>query len=380
MEKKLRLKDKVQIYIKNRKKRKLKDILFILFICIVGIGICQALRNMNKSKSIDYVSNKEGFILKATFVGDIMLGRNVEKFGEENKYTELFSKVSKIYKDSDYISGNFENAVLTKEKSNYTTADKYIHLNSTEKSVEALSQQHFDVVTLANNHVYDYGENGLRDTINILEKYNIDYIGAGENIDQASKYNVKSVNGVEIANIGISDTIAPEFTAYKEKPGIVTTKDDAHLKIIKYANKECDLVVVNIHWGDEYSFKESEYQRKLAQDMIDMGADIIIGHHPHVLHPIETYKDGIIFYSLGNFVFDQGWSRTKDSIIVNYKLDKYGNGEFEVIPLRIDEAMPIPTEKKFYVNRIFNQLTKNLDENSNWKIEENKLIIKATKI
>ena len=85
-----------------------------------------------------------------------------------------------------------------------------------------------------------------------------------------------------------------------------------------------DLVVVNMHWGQEYSTSATSRQTELAKAVIDAGADVIIGHHPHVLQSFDVYNDGIIFYSLGNFVFDQGWTRTKDSAMVQYHLAEDG--------------------------------------------------------
>lgn len=378
MNRRLKLKEKMQIYVKNQTKLSFNRSVFILVTCIILTMALSQLRDLYLNKELKYESTKEDSILKATFIGDIMLGRNIKKIGEKGGYSELFQNVSKIYADSDYISGNFETAILSKEESRYTEASKNIHLSSTVESVEALKKEGIDVVSLANNHSYDYGANGIKDTMKILETNDIDYIGSGVNIEDARKYDVKDINGIKIANIGISDIVPYEFSATKNKEGVLTSINKDNLKIIEKANKESDLVVVNIHWGEEYSISSNKHQENIAKKMIDMGADIIVGHHPHVIHSIETYKDGIIFYSLGNFIFDQGWSRTKDSMIVNYTLNEEGEGQFEIIPLRISEGRPTITNNKFYKNRILRVLTKKLKNNDNWEIKDDKLIINAT--
>ncbi len=146
--------------------------------------------------------------------------------------------------------------------------------------------------------------------------------------------------------------------------------------MIEEANQNADLVFVNMHWGVEYDNQPHPRQTELARAMIDVGADAIIGHHSHVLQEVEKYKDGVIFYGLGNFVFDQGWSRTKDSAIVQYDLLSDGTGRFEITPLRINGAQPYVTENKYNQMKIHLQLMRNQPE-ENFKKEDGKLILEV---
>lgn len=143
--------------------------------------------------------------------------------------------------------------------------------------------------------------------------------------------------------------------------------------MIAEASKKADLVLVHVHWGQEYDNEPNDRQKDLAKAIADAGADVIIGAHPHVLEPIEVYNGTVIFYSLGNFVFDQGWSRTRDSALVQYHLMNDGKGRFEVTPLNIREATPTPLGKSDFLKRkaIFRQLTKGT--NLDWKEENGKL-------
>lgn len=376
MENKLKFKDKIQIYIKNQKKISVvacSIILSIMVIILIGLGL---LRNNNVKP---YTWNESESILKATFVGDIMMGRNVKELGERKGYSTVFDGTRHFWNESDYIVGNFESAILLESEEKYTKAEKNIHLETSEEAAEALSKEGFSVVTLANNHATDFSDKGLADTMNTLENNNIKYVGAGENLENASLYDITEVNGIKIANIGVSEVVPIGAAAGREKGGILTTTDDKYLDVIRDAKTKADLVVVNVHWGDEYSFVVSKNQKKLAKDIVDAGADIVLGSHPHVVHPIELYEDSIIFYSLGNFVFDQGWSRTKDSMLVNYSIDKNGQGNFEIVPLRINEGTPTESNNWFLRKRLFRQLTKRMDK-SEYTIEDNKLIIRATNI
>ena len=135
-----------------------------------------------------------------------------------------------------------------------------------------------------------------------------------------------------------------------------------------------DIVIVFIHWGEEYTANITKEQRALGERLIDAGASIVIGSHSHVLQPVEYYQNGIIFYGVGNFVFDQGWSRTKDSCLLRYCLDTAGKGVFEVVPLRIENGAPAETRNSIFTNRIFHTLTKNLTP-ENYELENNRLYI-----
>ncbi|CED92970.1 Capsule biosynthesis protein CapA [Romboutsia ilealis] len=375
----MKLKDKIQIYMKNNKEISLKKSIIItgvLFIMLLSTGY---IRN-NKSYNNSYSLNKEDNLFKATFVGDIMMTRSIEQVGERKGYEYFFENVSHLWKNSDYVLGNLENAVLEIDESNYNKADKEIHLATKPKAVDAIKDSGFDIVSLANNHTADYSREGVLSTINVLKDIDIKYIGAGENIKEAIKYDITEVNGIKIATIAISDVVPRSASATSEQPGILSTYYDGYIEIINKASKETDITIVVSHWGEEYTLESaSNRQSELAKSFINAGADIVIGGHPHVLQPIELYKDGIIFYSLGNFIFDQGFSRTKDSMVVNYTIDSNGDGQFEIIPIRINEGKPCVTDNKFYIQRSFKLLTKLLDR-SKYTIENNKLIVKSTSV
>lgn len=208
----------------------------------------------------------------------------------------------------------------------------------------------------------DFGEKGLKDTLQVFKEENLDYVGAGLDLTDAKNIVYQDLNGVRVASLGFTDAYVDEFIATKEQAGVLNMNPDIFFKLIRKAKRategNADLVIVNAHWGDEYDAEANPRQKALAKAMVDAGADIIIGHHPHVLQSFEIYKNSIIFYSLGNFIFDQGWTRTKDSALVQYHLQNNGLAKLEIVPLKIKEGTPRPASGWWDTERINRKLTK----------------------
>lgn len=312
----------------------------------------------------------------ATFVGDLMFGRNVEDVTKKYGATYPFDKVKSYFDNADYVSGNLENPILLNDEEDYEEMDKQIHLHTDADAVHALKEMNFTMLNLANNHMMDYGAEGLNETVSELDNIGLDHVGAGENLEEATAINYQEVNGLTIATLGYTDVLTEGFSALGYRAGVAHALPDDIFPMIEEADQNADLVFVNMHWGVEYDNEPHPRQTELARAMIDVGADAIIGHHSHVLSEVEKYKDGVIFYGLGNFVFDQGWSRTKDSAIVQYDLLDDGTGRFEITPVRIRGAQPYVTNNKYYQMKIHKQLMRNQPE-ENFKKEDGKLILEV---
>ena len=374
---KMKLKDRIQIYMKKQKPLSVVNcsiILVVLFALMTGITAFSKPSN----KNVTFTSVAYNPLFQATFVGDIMMDRGVEQVAKRSGYASLFENVSYLWENSDYVLGNLESAVLNKDKSDYTKADKEIHLATVPEAIEALKEVGFNLMGVSNNHLADFGRKGVIDTLNILDRYELDYVGAGRNLEEAKKYHLTEVNNIKIATVAISDVIPKGASAQENKAGILSINSSGYLEVINDASEEADLTIVIAHFGEEY-VDVTEEQETLAHDYIDAGADIVIGGHPHIVQPVETYKDGIIFYSIGNFVFDQGLTRTKDSMVINFTINEDGGSQFEVIPVRIKDAIPYITENSFFNNRIINELTKNIDSKV-YQILEDRLVIKGPTI
>ena len=183
--------------------------------------------------------------------------------------------------------------------------DKQYTFRVAPKYVSILPELGTDIVTLANNHMLDFGRGPLTETLTALDGAGILHVGAGQNLQAASALKTIDVGGWTIGFLGATRVI-PEhsWTASKSNSGLFTTYDPTKLVTeIQEAKKTCDYVVVYVHWGVERNTEPEDYQKSLARQYIDAGADAIIGAHPHVLQGIEYYQEKPIFYSLGNFIF-----------------------------------------------------------------------------
>ena len=183
--------------------------------------------------------------------------------------------------------------------------DKQFNFRVSPQWVSALKEMDVDLVTLANNHILDYGQQGLLDSCDTLNEAGIAYVGGGRDLDEAKKLVTMEAGGRTIGFLGTSRVYMDgSWAAGAGHPGVFSTYDPSlAIEEIKKAKEQCDYLVVYVHWGIERNTEPESYQRSMGQAYIDAGADLVVGSHPHVLQPVETYKDKTIAYSLGNFVF-----------------------------------------------------------------------------
>lgn len=337
-------------------------VLIVIVVLFAALFVLKEYQNSKRySVSLDMPSEDER---QLTFVGDICLGRYVEKRSESDGFDALFADARQLWADSDLVFANLECAVIDPKKG-YTPADKKIHLEAKAEGVEAMKRAGVDVVSIANNHAGDYGIKGLRYEMSVLEGAGLTYAGAGENTEDAIMYKLIDLDGLKIGFVAFSDVLPAGFSARTERVGIAAS-DAANLYLnVLNASAEADIVVVYAHWGKENAIVNNATQTQIAQQLIDSGADIVVGSHPHVLQSVEFYNGGVIFYSLGNFVFDQGTRDSRDTVMVQMNADvTTGDCEFTLIPMRINDFAPEVTGNSLYLNQIHRDLTKNLDESS----------------
>lgn len=178
-----------------------------------------------------------------------------------------------------------------------------------------LKEAGFTILSLANNHSMDYGAAGLADTLSALDGAGLEYCGAGPDLGKARAPRFLDLNGSRVAFIAYSEIAPLGSKATATSPGIAwiayPPSRSEVVGSIKNARKAgADIVIVSLHWGKESSTEVEPYQRPFARHLIDSGADAVIGHHPHVLRAVETYRGKTIAYSLGNYLFSKGTSRT----------------------------------------------------------------------
>ena len=215
---------------------------------------------------------------------------------------KIFGQAAEIFKASDLAIGNLEGPLL--EKGN-AAAGKCV-LRGTTGWAAVLREVGFDVVSLANNHIMDYGVDGLIETITSLKHAGLKYVGAGMNKEEAYAPLVLEYNQGKISVIARSSVIvsSPSYAGDRQ-PGVAFFDPDQTVDTIHQCRRECDFVILVLHWGLEEYIYPTPGQRKLAKVLVDAGADVIFGHHPHVVQGIENLGGALVSYSSGNFVFDE---------------------------------------------------------------------------
>ncbi|KAA0891649.1 CapA family protein [Oryzomonas rubra] len=264
-------------------------------------------------------------------VGDIMLAGRWAPFLKSKGYGHPFAGVTSALAMSDINLANLESPIANRGRE-YTT--KKFRFRAEPEVARAVRTAGFNLVTLANNHSMDFGAAALTETMANLETAGITWIGAGENLAEARRMAIFTVKGKKIAFLGYSLTQPVEFFAARQRPGTAPGYETIFTPDIARARKEADYVIVSFHWGKEGRAMPTPFQRSIAHKAIDAGADVIIGHHPHVLQGIERYKKGIIFYSLGNFTFASKSAAADQSVIIRLRLDDTRR-EAEILPLDV---------------------------------------------
>ncbi len=247
------------------------------------------------------------------FVGDMMFDRLVQKRVEAAADPLLpFEKIKSTLDAADLRFGNLEGPISDRGTNQGSIYSFEFQPAST---TEALKYAHFDVLNLANNHIWDYGRQAASDTMAYLDQSKIDYVGFGRNYDQANTPVIKTVGDTKIAFLGYTEFYSKSAWATSTRLGLSEYDQDKIIARVAALKKsgQTDIIVVSLHWGVEYKTKSEPWQQKFAHKLIDVGADLVIGHHPHVAQELEPYKDGFIAYSLGNFVFDQNFSTSTQS-------------------------------------------------------------------
>jgi len=215
---------------------------------------------------------------------------------------------------ADLVVGNLETPLTdkaeptaNKNKDSIRVGREFVFKAESPGVAQGLKDAGFAVLTLANNHMLDYREAGLRDTLARLKAAGIATAGAGLDFEGAVRPCTVKVKGMEVVFLSASDVVPKDYEATPTRPGIASMKDDnafmERVKATRKANPKA-LLVLCLHWGVEASFSPTGRQKELAHAFIDAGADLIIGHHPHRMQGVELYKGKPIFYSLGNFQFD----------------------------------------------------------------------------
>ncbi len=290
------------------------------------------------------------------FAGDTMLGRGVNEAILKHGYLYPWGNLIPLLRTADLRMINLE-TTLTKSTQK---VPKVFNFKSDPKNVQALKKAHIDVVSLANNHIKDFGNEGLLETLKTLQRAGIQSVGAGKNLKQAQTPLIIKKNGIKLGIIGATDN-EPTWHATKTSPGtnyFNVYNLDQLLDDIKKLKKQVDIVIVSLHWGPNMRERPTQDYINAAHKMIDEGADIIQGHSSHNFQGIETYKDKLILYDTGDLVDDYRVDpvlRNDWSFIYFVTVSKDGVKNVTIVPIKIDNMQvnrAIEPEKSKILNRM----------------------------
>ena len=289
-------------------------------------------------------------------VGDVSYSRGVERIvKKQNDINYPFFKTQKYLKSADLVFGNLETPITQGAE----IPDFEMIFRSDPGTEQALKQAGFSILSLANNHTPNFGEKGLKDTFNYLESVNIKYVGAGKNEQEAYQAVYIEKKGIKFAFLAYSDNnIVPDFyEASTDRAGTAFMRIDKMTEAVNEARQRSDFVIVSMHAGTEYSNEPNELQINFAHSAIDAGADLVIGHHPHTVQTLEKYKDKYIFYSLGNFVFDQPQSqKTTEGLAIKVYFTKDRINKISLLPVVMESLAQPRIANEDTANRVLQRL------------------------
>ena len=256
--------------------------------------------------------------------GDVMPDRSVEQYANANGPDAVLEDIAPVLEKGDAAWVNLEGVTSTLGE---PKTEKVYTFEGPPSFAPALARAGINVVTMGNNHSVDYGRAALRDTIARLEKAGVQVVGAGKDFDDAhAPAIVTTASGATVGFLGYSDVWWPGFEATKSHAGVAQafTGIGRMKKDIRELSARVDYVVVGFHWGYEYQHYPVSQQTTEGHAAIDAGADLVIGHHPHVLQGFETYKRRLIAYSLGDLVFDHISVPSGQTVLVDATLKPDG--------------------------------------------------------
>lgn len=244
-------------------------------------------------------------------VGDIMMHSDVKKSAlqspdqREAGFPSLWADVVPILKDSDIAFGNLETPVAPRTGKPGVP----FQFNAPEGLPKALRESGFSVLSTANNHAFDQGAKGVLETLDRLKDEGIVTLGSGKDQAQAEQPAIIEKNGIKIAFLAFTDLFNVDLNRKAMEPWVRPLNLEPAIAAIKAVRPQAEVVIVSLHWGNEYQHDPTQRQRDIAKGLVGAGADLIIASHPHVLQPIEPMevggRKGIVAYSLGNFIANQ---------------------------------------------------------------------------
>lgn len=315
-------------------------------------GEKEFLNFVSQKKKLSHASEEVSLIA----VGDISYSRGVERTVRKEKDINYpFLKIYDYLKSADLVFGNLETPITQGAE----IPDFEMIFRSNPGTEQALKQAGFSILSLANNHTPNFGEKGLKDTFNYLKSVDIKYAGAGQNEQEANQPVYIEKKGIIFAFLAYNDNdVVPDsYEDGKKHAGTAFMRIAKMARVVKETKKKANFLIISMHAGNEYTDKPDNSQTNFAQAAIDAGADLVIGHHPHVVQTLEKYKGKYIFYSLGNFIFDQPQSQeTKEGLAIKVYFTKNEISKISLLPIVMENLAQPRMANKNKATKILSRL------------------------
>jgi len=336
--------------------KKLSAIVVVLIvILVIGCSGSESIRDNGSTiqeepqgSMTQQTAGQEEQELVLSFAGDMMFDKSVAGFIKSKGGDYVFQGYEKYLKSSDAVFGNLETALSSGGK---PILDKEHTFRSDPQLADFMRKYNFTAMSLANNHSLDYGRPAFVDSMRHLKDKGICYGGGGHNKKEAIDGVVFKRKGLDIGFIAFTGVVpSVDWYATEKRPGIIgayKVHEAEVLSAVSSLDSRCDILVVSVHWGKEGSTAVRKQEAELAHKLVDAGADVVMGHHPHVVQSFELYKDKLIMYSLGNFIFTTSYAEISNrTILATARFD--GSGKLkavEAVPGIIKYGRPSPMDE-----------------------------------
>ncbi|MBR4655573.1 MAG: CapA family protein [Oscillospiraceae bacterium] len=368
-ERKLRLRDRMVILSRrDRMGKAMPTWIRVLAAVIVLTAVLLLINGARQDKILNRSVPEEPLVngtLRLSFTGDLDLSGNVESFGRQFGFSKLFTGVAPLWQDSSFVFSCLDGVILPEDHTAFPAIEtEETPCSVLEEAVISAAEAGVNAFSLANDHSLDYGSAGIAQTVQAMERNGLHYAGVGENLPAAGDFRVLEADGFRIGFLSCS-AINPNGAGPIDDYSMTTSAYSALYRNVLYASFETDYVVVYVCWGDQDGISVSDGQRRIAHQLIQSGADLVIGTHPHVLQPAEQFMDGWIFYSLGDLISDREQRGERESVLLRLDLEAgEKKGAFTLIPLLLEDYCPAATENSFYLSQIHQSLLRELPEDS----------------
>jgi poly-gamma-glutamate synthesis protein (capsule biosynthesis protein) len=275
------------------------------------------------------ILNEKGVMIEDIMKTSHSAESTIIEIPDDEDHGYPFRNVRHILSEADIVFGNLECPLSTRGR----PIKNDLCYRASPEFASTLAAANFNVISFSNNHSMDYGENAFFDTLDILRRHGIHTIGAGKNDAEAREPALLNIRNTRLAFLAYN-LVGPDIVyALSDECGVAPLNEVVLQEDIDKVRDKVDLVIISAHWGSEGESKPANWLVDMGRKMIDLGADIILGHHPHIPGSIEIYKSKPIIYSLGNFIFGHSHNHWGDNIMVKIVISERACSRLEVIPI-----------------------------------------------